>query len=278
MADVLSVDELKEKIGSLAIVGGGAMGEALVCGLLKAGAVEPASVVVANPGMDKRVHLSHAYGVSCVADASEIVHPETVVLAVKPQILPDVASGLSQVATFDPKRVISIAAGVTLAALRSWFPQSYHVRAMPNAPLKVGEGMTAVSVDDARDADEVACALGLFDCMGQAVLIDEALQNAAVAVSGSGPAYFALFAESVARAGVELGLDEETALRMSVATMKGTVALLSSQDMTPGQLVEAASTPGGTTVAAIDRMKGEGVDNGIVNGVHAASERAGELG
>ncbi len=268
---------LLTQLGHVAIIGGGKMGEAVVSGLIASEAIDPAQITVANPGEAKRRHLEERYGVSCTADGALIEHPDTVILAVKPQILPAVASMLAAVDSFDPSRVISIAAGITLASLTGWFPHAFCVRAMPNTPLMVGAGMTALSVVDCQNFEEIELVCALFSCMGDVSLIDESLQNAAVAISGSGPAYFALFVDALTRAGVQMGLSESVAGEMALTTMRGTGDLLAEKNLTPRELIEAVSSPGGTTVAALERMRAQGVEEIIIAGAHAASRRAEEL-
>lgn len=274
----MTVEELRDSLGSVAIIGGGKMGEAILAGLLSAGAVDPSRVIVANPSEEKRLRLSATYGVSCVSDGADISYPDTVVLAVKPQVLPAIAQKLAVGSQFAPRRVISIAAGVKLESLMSWFHDTCCVRAMPNTPLMVGAGMTAVSVADPQQEHEVAIARAFFGCMGEAVIVDESLQNAATAVSGSGPAYFALFVDALAQAGIDLGLEEDASYAMALATMRGTGELLEKKGMTPKELIKAVSSPGGTTVAALERMREGDVEQAICAGAFAAAHRAEELG
>jgi pyrroline-5-carboxylate reductase len=277
MASLSGTTEVLARLGRIAVIGGGKMGEAIVAGLIASGTVVSSQITVANPGEAKRRHLEEAYGVACAASGELIEHPDTVILAVKPQILPTVAAALAAVHTFDPLRVISIAAGITLASLTEWFPDAFCVRAMPNTPLMVGAGMTALSVLDHDNAEEVELACALFSCMGDVSLIDESLQNAAVAVSGSGPAYFALFVDALTQAGAQLGLPESVAGEMALATMRGTGDLLAKRDLTPRELIVAVSSPGGTTVAALECMRAQGIEAIIIDGALAASRRAEEL-
>ena len=141
-----------------------------------------------------------------------------------------------------------------------------------------GKGMSIVSGGVAANAEHVDLVRELFDLVGQAIVLDEAYQNAGTAISGSGPAYFALFVDALARGGEERGLDRDVALRLAIQTMRGTAELLEQSGMSPEELVTAVSSPGGTTVAATDVLAKAGFDETIRSAVAAAVARAKELG
>ena len=272
----MTPSELAERLGKLLIVGGGHMGEAILSGLLNAGAISRDSVVVANPGAEKRKRLGETYGVDCIASATECGSADTCILAVKPQVIENVMleihrSGLS------PKRVISVAAGTKTASIAPYFPDSGVVRTMPNIPLVHGCGVTGISGGVGTPEADVLLARDMFGCMGKAEVVDESLQDAVVAVSGSGPAYFAMFVEAVAKAGESLGLDYETALEMALHTMIGAGKVMEAEGISPGDLVERLCTPGGTTYAAISAMREAGVEDDIAAGMRAAFDRSKEL-
>lgn len=253
------------------------MGSAMLAGILNAGLVPAENIIVAEPGEARRAFLEAEYGVRCVADANEAPVPDTCLLAVKPQMMREVLGNLTAGREFSPKRVISIAAGITTKLLASYFADTNIIRVMPNTPLIVGCGMVAVSPGEGTPAEEAELACSLFSCMGDAIVIDESLQDSVVALSGSGPAYFALFVQELANAGVELGLDPDVALKLSLKTMSGTSALLEQTGQTPEELIEAVSSPGGTTIAALDAMREGGVAQAIIEGAKAASRRSKEL-
>ena len=270
------LDTLSDRLGSILIVGGGKMGEAILSGLLASDAVDKSNIVVANPGREKRERLSATYGVYCVASATEVAQPNTCVMCVKPQVIRDVMQELVQ-ANFEPTRVISIAAGITTATIAEYFPNAYIVRGMPNTPLMVGQGMVALSSGANTPDTELQLAVEMFASMGSAIVVPESLQDAVVGLSGSGPAYFAMFLEAMIDAGTQMGLECEMALELSLQTMIGTGELLRQTGKTPAQLIEDVSSPGGTTVAALGSMRSAGVDQGIVDGCKAACERSKEL-
>ncbi len=267
---------LSNKFGNLLIIGGGRMGEAILAGLLGNGGFPPEQVMVADPSPKKQL-LEDRYGVRCVADASEAPNPDTAIIAVKPQVLHDVLTPLVAGGTFSPKRVISIAAGISTDTISDYFPDAYVVRAMPNTPLMVGRGMVGLSVSRSTPEEEGSLARDLFSCMGDAIVVDEELQDGVVALSGSGPAYFALFVRELARAGEELGIPADLALRLSLQTMAGTAELLERTRQTPDELIDAVSSPGGTTIAALDAMDAAGVGDAIRAGAMACAKRSREL-
>jgi pyrroline-5-carboxylate reductase len=262
----------------LAVIGGGRMGEAIVAGLLASGVFDRADVVVADPSPERRAALS-SLGVTCVADpAAAVAGAATVLLAVKPQVIDEVAAGLSDEL---PSRalVVSIAAGITCARLEALLrPGTAVVRVMPNAPALVRAGMSVISGGAAADAEQVEDVRVMFAALGDAVVIEERHQDAATAVSGSGPAYVARFVAALAEAGERQGLPHDVAARLAGRTVEGTVALMRESALSPAQVVEAVASPGGTTVAALKRLDETGFDASVDSAVEAAVRRAGELG
>jgi pyrroline-5-carboxylate reductase len=271
------VDDLAAKLGKIAIIGGGKMGEAIVAGLVNGAMFDPDSISIAEPNEARRAYLGDTYGVACVADGARIIHPTTALLAVKPQVFREVCEGLGATATFDPSRVISIAAGVTTSTIRSIFSTGAVVRVMPNAPLMVSSSMSVVCVAEDTPRAEGELVRELFSLMGDAVLLDEGLMNAATAISGSGPAYFALLVEELARAGERIGLTPEDSLLLATQTLRGTARYLELTEATPAELRQAVTSPGGTTQAALESFAAEDFPGLVLNAVEAALRRAEEL-
>jgi pyrroline-5-carboxylate reductase len=271
------LDDIAARLGKIAIIGGGKMGEAIVAGLVNGAMFDPGSIVVADPGDERREHLSVAYGITCVVDGTQITHPTTALLAVKPQIIREIGKRLAATPSFDPVRVISIAAGVTTATLRSLFSEGALIRVMPNAPLMVGAGMSAVCVAPDTPRFEGELVRELFSLMGDAILVDEALMNAATAISGSGPAYFALFVEELAQAGEQIGFTAEDSLLLATQTLRGCARYLELTESTPTELRVAVTSPHGTTQAALEAFEENGLSDVITKAVDAAFRRAEEL-
>jgi len=264
--------------GRLAVIGGGRMGEAIIKGLLEAGSIAPERIVVAEPDVRRRETHRAAHGVGAVADGSEAVaDADVVLLAVKPQVIDTVVRGLAN--ALDRALVVSIAAGVSIARLESLLPMGTAVvRVMPNTPAMVGAGMSVVSGGSEASTEQVDLVRALFAELGDAIVLDERCQDAAGAISGCGPAYVALFIDALARAGVRHGLPRDVAQHLAVQTIKGTAQLISVTGQHPEQLVDAVTSPGGTTIAALEVLEARGFRAALADAVSAAVSRSKELG
>lgn len=262
--------------GTLTVVGGGRMGEAIVRGLLGASVVEPEFVTIIEPSAARRDELAEL-GVALVADSSGGLSADVVLLAIKPQVAEQVVTALSP--QLGASLVVSIVAGFSSARLESLLPAGTAVvRVMPNTPAMVGEGMAVVSGGAEATETQVDLVRALFAEIGRAVVLDERYQDAATAISGSGPAYFALVVDALARAGVRQGLPRDVAQLLAVQTMRGTAELIESSGMHPEALIDGVSSPGGTTIAAIEALEARGVRSAFAEAVAANVARAKELG
>lgn len=263
--------------GTVTVIGGGRMGEAIVRGLLAAGSVTPERVTIAEPSTARRDELAQAHGVRCVADGSEALPADLALIAVKPQIAEAVVGGLSE--ELGSSLVISIVAGFTCARLESLLPDGTPVvRVMPNTPAMVGEGMAVVSGGTETSPEQVILVESLFAQIGRSTVVDERYQNAATAISGSGPAYFALVIDALARAGVRQGLPRDVAQALAVQTMLGTARLLEETGVSPSSLIDNVASPGGTTIAAIEALEAGGLRAAFADAVAANVARSQELG
>lgn len=265
----------------LAIVGCGKMGEAILGGALAAGVIDAERVVAVAPRVERREYLEKTYGVATVADTYElhgfgIGHSDICLLAVKPQVLMDVL-GSVETATNSPVYV-SIAAGITLETLENALGERASVvRVMPNTPALVGKGCSLISGGSACTDEQLEAIVQLFSSFGVAHVIDEKLQNAGSALSGAGPAYFALIINALTRAGLTQGLKHDVAQDLSVATMAGTAAMLEELDMHPEQIMDMVTSPGGTTIAAVNVLEDYKLRAAFADAVEAAVVRAEEL-
>lgn len=272
----------------IAVVGGGKMGEAILGGWIASGKGAAAklsaeSFTVANPGLPRREHLSERYGVACVADACEVERADIVILAVKPQVMMGVLESMAQCGTYAGGAAgplfVSIAAGLSTARLEAALPAgSRVVRTMPNTPLLVGEGATAVCAGAQASTEDVELVRELFACLGVAVVVDEADMDAVGAVSGSGPAYVAAMVEALRDAGAAHGLDAALAEELALQTVLGTAKLVRQTEVSPEEARLAVCSPGGTTLAALAAMDAAGFSQVFAAGVDAAVRRSKELG
>lgn len=269
---------LASRLGRVAVIGAGNMGSAICAGLLRSCGVEPTAVTMANPGQDKRQRVAQDYGVAAVERNADALPADTVFIAVKPAKVAAVAAELAA-AGLDDALVVSVAAGVSTAALEDALGgKARVVRVMPNTPLTVGAGMSGVSGGAYASAVDVELVRDAFAAMGGAVVVDESKQDIVTAISGSGPAYFELFVQCMAKAGVELGLDYDSSLELALKTMLGTAKMIDATHQDLDEAIAAVSSPGGTTVAALDAMRAGHIEQTIANGVTAAARRSKELG
>lgn len=269
---------LAAKLGRIAIIGAGNMGTAILAGLLGSCGVDTTAVTVANPGQEKRQHVAQTYGVTAVERNADALPAQTVFLAVKPAKIAGVAGELAA-AGLEGALVVSVAAGVSTANLEAALGgKNRVVRVMPNTPLTVGCGMAGVSGGASANAADVELVRDVFAAMGGAVVVDESKQDVVTAISGSGPAYFELFVQSMAKAGASLGLDYDSSLELALKTMLGTAQMLNETHQDLDEAIKAVSSPGGTTVAALDAMRAGHIEQTIASGVEAAARRSKELG
>ena len=238
--------------------------------------------MVADPGDDRRAFLEARYGVSCVSDAACIEGADVVVLAVKPQVMMGVLEGISALPAYGGGACgplfVSLAAGLTTQRLESALPENARlVRVMPNMPLQVSAGATAVTGGACATAEDIELVCQLFSCLGCACVVDESLMDAVCAVSGSGPAYVAAMVEALRDAGVKQGLDCGLAETLALQTVYGTAKVLVDTGQTAEYLRESVCSPGGTTLAALDAMNEAGFSGVFDAGVAAAVRRSKEL-
>lgn len=264
--------------GRLALIGGGRMGEAIIAGLLSSDALGKSDVVVAEPSEDRRRTLEETYGVKCVAHGADAARDSAIVLlAVKPQVIDAVIAQIAEEASF--ALLVSIAAGVTCARLESMLPtQTAVVRVMPNTPAMIGQAMSVISGGAEATEAHIELARQLFSAVGQTLVVPERYQDAATAISGCGPAYMAMVIDSLARAGVRHGLTREIAQALAVQTMRGTAEMLDRTGMHPEQLVDRVTSPGGSTIAAVEALEALGLRAALAEAVAAAVQRSKELG
>jgi pyrroline-5-carboxylate reductase len=270
----MEADRFKE---SLLLAGAGKMGGALLRAWLDQG-YDPRkiNVIEPNPSPDL-IALALAQGFALQAPSRP---PEILVLAIKPQSLDEAAAGLASFAS-PGTLLVSVLAGKTIANLSAKLPQaSAIVRAMPNLPVSVGRGITALAANAAATPAQREAAEALLAASGGVEwLASENLIDAATAVSGSGPAYVFYLAECLAKAGADLGLPEDVAARLARATVEGSGELLFRRPgSTPAELRESVTSRGGTTAAALEvLMAPDGLAPLIARAVQAAKQRAGQL-
>jgi pyrroline-5-carboxylate reductase len=265
--------------GRICVLGAGKAGEALVAGLLSSGWAKPEDVVATVRHAEHAAELADRYGIETTLDnAAAVRGARIVVIAVKPQDIESLLADVSE--EIEPSQtVLSIAAAIPTELIERHVGNGVPVvRAMPNTPVTVQEGMAGVAGGAHAGEEHIALAEEVLGSVGRSVRVDETYMDAVTAVSGSGPAYFALLAESMIEAGILLGLSREVATDLVVQTMLGTAKLLRDEKMHPVELREMVTSPGGTTIAAIRELEQAGIRAAFLNAIQAAMKRGRELG
>ena len=265
-----------KKIG---FIGAGNMAVALIRGLLQAGRYKAEDLWASDPVDAQLRRLKRLYKVESTRDNRELVRKsQTIILAVKPQMMAQVLEEIRSEA--GPKKLfISIAAGFQLRRIEAGLGgQARAVRVMPNTPVLVGKGISvAVAGTKATPAD-LKTALKLFKAVGEAVSITgEDLLDAVTALSGSGPAFVYVFAESLIEGGVRGGLPQNLATQLAHAMIGGAAAMLSDSGLSARELREMVTSPGGTTLAGLATLDTHHVREGVIAAVESATRRAREL-
>jgi pyrroline-5-carboxylate reductase len=259
----------------IAILGAGQIGEALISGLLSSGE----SDIVASVRREERsAELRSRFDIPVtLSNAEAISGAGVVVLAVKPQ---DIETLLGEIGgLLSPEQtVLSIAAAIPTSAIEKHLAARVPVvRAMPNTPATVHEGIAGICAGEHAEEEHLAAAEDVLSHLGRVVRVPERAMDAVTAVSGSGPAYFALLAEAMIEAGILLGLSREISTQLVVQTMLGTAKQLRDNHMHPVELREMVTSPGGTTIAAIRELERAGVRAAFLNAIQAAMDRSREL-
>jgi pyrroline-5-carboxylate reductase len=260
----------------IAIIGGGRIGEALLSGLLSSGWSD---IIVTSRRPERVAELHERHGVEATtANADAVRDASIVVLAVKPQDIDSLLEEVGPLLSIE-QTVLSVAAAVTTKRIERRLTDGVPVvRAMPNAPSTVHEGMAGIAAGANANDTHLAQAEEVLSNLGRVVRVQESAMDAITAVSGSGPAYFALLAEAMIEAGILLGLSREISTTLVVQTMLGTAKQLRDEKMHPVELRESVTSPGGTTIAAIRELEQAGVRAAFLNAIEAAMTRARELG
>jgi pyrroline-5-carboxylate reductase len=263
----------------IAILGAGLLGESLVRGFLSSGWRTPDELAVTARRPERIEALRERYGVRAgSSNAEAVLEARLVVVSVKPQ---DIAQVLAEIApsVTSGQVILSVAAGVTTAFIEQHLsPEARVVRAMPNAPALVHEGIAGIAAGRSAGPEDLELAEEALGHLGAVVRVSEYDLDAVTALSGSGPAYFALLAEAMIEAGLLLGLSRDVSTKLVVQTMFGSALLLRDEGIHPVQLRETVTSPGGTTTRAIQELERSGVRAAFLNAISAATERSRELG
>jgi len=262
----------------VAVIGGGTMGGALVKSILRARLAAKGDIIVSDVSRERRDLAGKRYGVVVTDDNLAAVNgADVVIFAIKPQEMDGVMDQFS--GHLASHLVISIAAGVKLDTISRCLKCGAVVRAMPNTPAQVGRGMTVWTSSGELTAEKHDMARLILASLGEDMYLkDERYLDMATAVSGSGPAYVFLFIEALIDAGVHIGLPRETAQKLVIETVAGSVDVMKKMGKHPAELRNMVTSPGGTTTEALLRLESGGLRSLVINAVSAAYEKAASLG
>ncbi|MDX1659342.1 MAG: pyrroline-5-carboxylate reductase [Nitriliruptorales bacterium] len=264
--------------GTLAIIGTGRIGEALLRGLLRSQWVEPSQVTCTTRSEERCRELEAAHGVSATTDNGAAVDSADVILvALKPQTIHSVLAEIGG-RFHEGQTVVSVAAGTTTASIEAHLPEEVPVvRVMTNTPVQVDEAMSVVCAGSHASDDDLKVAEEILSHVGAVVRMSEEHLNSVTALSGSGPAYFFLLAEAMIDAGILLGLPRDVSTELIIQTMVGSAKMLRDAGRHPVELREMVTSPGGTTIAAIRELEAARVRAAFLDAIEAAKRRGDEL-
>ncbi|MCD7846547.1 MAG: pyrroline-5-carboxylate reductase [Oscillospiraceae bacterium] len=260
-------------IKKAAIVGLGNMGGAILNGVVSGG-ILPAEAIMGADKSDICRMKAEKLGVRAVPDAGEAVSDaDLVILAVKPQSLEALMSGIGEVKK--SAVIVSILAGKKISTLEGFFGSDAKiVRVMPNTPALVGVGMSGICRNQNVSDEEMSKVVEIFSSFGKAAVVDESLMDIVTGISGSGPAYVYMFIDALIKAGVAGGMDEASAKLFAAQTVKGAAEMVLKSDISPEQLKINVCSPGGTTIEAVKVLEEQGFENIVVKAVEACEEKS----
>ncbi|MBL1075715.1 pyrroline-5-carboxylate reductase [Nocardia sp. 2] len=266
----------------IAVIGGGRIGEALIAGLLESGRAVK-DLVVVEPVAARGELLAQRFGIRVTGEVADAATgADLIVVAVKPNDVDPVLTDLAKVELSNGEReavLVSLAAGVPTSRFENKLPAGFPVvRVMPNTPMLVGQGMSAIAPGRYARKEQLALVTEVLESVGKVVTVSESQMDAVTAVSGSGPAYFFLVVEAMIDASVGLGLTRDVATQLVVQTMLGSAALLEESGQSAVELRAAVTSPAGTTAAALRELERGAVRSAFHEALNAAKRRSAEQG
>jgi len=255
------------------IVGTGVIGEALIEVLLRS-ELSKESLFIAEKRQERRDEMSSKYGVSEIKDYSSL---DAILLAVKPQDFMAIIETISDSLSSSPL-IVSFAAGIKIKSIEEKLGNGSRViRVMPNTPMVMGRGMSAMSLGSAAFSDDQEWVRGFLSKAGEVIVVDESLQDAVTATSGSGPAYYFAFTEAVVGAARRLGISQEDAVTLASQTLIGAALMVEKSGKELSTLRENVTSPNGTTAAALKSFADSGLEEIVYKAMKAAQDRSIEL-
>jgi pyrroline-5-carboxylate reductase len=264
---------------TLAVIGCGTMGEAIVRGIFRSGKLPPAQVFATDRRAELVKDLAARHKMRTGSDNLEAARAASVaLLCLKPQHMAAVLDNEPMRAALAGKQVISIAAGVRLAQLTAWLPKSAIIRAMPNTPAVIGEGMTVIARGPGVTDAQAALAQEIFSAVGRCAELDESNMDVITALNGSGPAFAYLVLESLADGAVMMGLRRDLAFSVAAQMLQGAARMVLETGMHPAALKDQVTTPAGCTIAGLLTLEDGRIRSVLARAVEEATRVAGRLG
>ena len=262
----------------IGFIGGGAMCEAMIGGLLHKGLLKPEQITVNDVASSRLTLLQQQYAVKTTDSATKVAgESEILFLTVKPQVM---ATALSNIGKVVPKKtiVVSIAAGIKIATMEKYLLGVPVIRVMPNTPVAVGEGMSAVARGTHADEKTAQLISEMFAAVGRSVVVEESMMDAVTGLSGSGPAFFFLMLDALSDAGVRVGFSRQNALLLSAQTMLGAAKMVLETGEHPGKLKDMVTSPGGTAITGVHMLETHSIRASLIEAVVAATARSRDMG
>lgn len=255
------------------------MGRAIVTGLLEGDVLRPEQVVGTIPDPAEATLAADALGIRVLSDnVAAVRQADVVVLAVKPQVAHQVLTDPALQEVLDGKLLISIAAGIRLEQLDGWLPETALIRAMPNTPCTIRQGMTVLAPGPRADEHHVQAAQNIFSSVGRCRVLREKYLDAVTALGGSGPAFACVLLEAMADGGVMMGLPRDVAVEIAAQSMQGAARLVLQTGAHPAALKDAVTTPAGCTIAGLLTMEDGRIRSTMARAIQEATQVAGGLG
>ena len=267
-----------------AFIGSGNMGGAFVRAAARA--IDPKEIIITDFEHEKAVALAEATGCSSSADNLEAARSaKFIILCVKPQVLPSVLTPLISILREaeeegEPKVLVSIAAGITIAKLRSIVGSDTQpiIRVMPNTPALIGQGLMILTTDGSASEEDMTALGKMAEACGEVFRLDEKFFDQATVIASCSPAYAYMFIEALAEAGKAMGLDYETSLSYAARSMLGSAAMVLETGISPDELCRMVCSPGGSTIAGVNVLREKGMYKLIDEAADASYKRNIELG
>ncbi|WP_096155438.1 MULTISPECIES: pyrroline-5-carboxylate reductase [Bacillus] len=260
---------------SIGFIGCGKMAQAIIQGLLSSKVVQPSQIIASAKTIATRTHVQKAFNIQITENNREVAEvADTIILAVKPDLHKEV---IEQIKNYiQPNTIIvTIAAGITLNFLETQFQKQVKaIRVMPNTPSLVGEGMSAICVNEQVSENELTLVTQIFESFGKAELIEEKLMDAIPAVSASSPAYVYMFIEALADGAVKQGIPRKQAYKLAAQAVLGAAKMVLETNQHPGELKDNVCTPGGATIEAVEALERTGFRASVLSAMEACTKKS----